>query len=249
MFRMIIPEDMNSTLNPCLIMAGCALFKDIPPTDCERIVAAGRLYELQPGEFFFHQGEDSTMLYTILAGRVKLSQVTSEGHQVIVDYFGAGEGLGIIMALNELPYPLSAEAIEPCVAAGWTRETMLDLMRENAQLAINGMNMVGRRFTQMQNRFQELATQRVEQRLARALMRLVRQFGRRTDEGVLIDISLSREDLAQMTGTNLYNVSRILSKWEGNGLIATGRKQVTLLNAHELVVLAEDIPPPGSPPR
>lgn len=226
-------------------MAGCALFKGISSEDCDRFVAAGRIYEVQPGGFFFQQGEDSTMLYVILAGRVKLSQVTSEGHQVIVDYFGPGEGLGIIMALNELPYPLTAEAIEPCSAAGWSRETMLDLMQGNAQLAINGMNMVGRRFTQMQNRFQELATQRVEQRLARALMRLVRQFGRRTEEGVLIDISLSREDLAQMTGTNLYNVSRILSKWESNGLIATGRKQVTLLKAHELVVLAEDIPPPA----
>lgn len=225
-------------------MAGCALFKNISVEDCERLVAAGRIYEIQPGGFFFQQGEDSTMLYVILAGRVKLSQVTSEGHQVIVDYFGAGEGLGIIMALNELPYPLSAEAIEPCVSIGWSREVMLGLMKDNAQLAINGMNMVGRRFTQMQNRFQELATQRVEQRLARALMRLVRQFGRRAEEGVLIDISLSREDLAQMTGTNLYNVSRILSKWESDGLIATGRKQVTLLKAHELVVLAEDIPPP-----
>jgi CRP-like cAMP-binding protein len=77
-------------------------------------------------------------------------------------------------------------------------------------------------------------------------MRLVRQFGRRTEAGVLIDVPLSREDLAQMTGTNLYNVSRILSKWESEGLISTGRKRVTLLKAHELVVLAEDIPPPGS---
>ena len=134
------------------------------------------------------------------------------------------------------------------MAAGWTRETMLELMKNNAQLAINGMNMVGHRFTQMQHRFQELATQRVEQRLARALLRLVRQFGRRTEEGVLIDISLSREDLAQMTGTNLYNVSRILSKWESDGLIATGRKRVTLRNAHALVALGEDIPTPGSQP-
>jgi len=185
------------------------------------------------------------MLYVIVEGRVKLSQVTAEGQQVIVNYFGPGEGLGIVMALNELPYPLSAEAIEPCRAVGWPRETMLDLMRGNAQLAINGMNMVGRRFAQMQSRFQELATQRVEQRIARALLRLVRQFGRRTDDGVLIDMPLSREDLAQMTGTNLYNVSRILSKWESEGVIAAGRKRVTLLKAHELVVLAEDIPLPS----
>lgn len=189
------------------------------------------------------------MLYIIVTGRVKLSMVTTEGQQVIVNYFGAGEGLGIVMALNELPYPLSAEAIEPCTAVGWSRSTMLDLMRNNAQLSFNGMNMVGRRFTQMQNRFQELATQRVEQRVARAVMRLVRQFGRRTDNGILIDLPLSREDLAQMTGTNLYNVSRILSKWESEGLIATSRKQVSLLKAHELVILAEDIPRPTRPPE
>lgn len=239
---------MIASVAPCEIIASCALFTNLSIEECGRIVAAGRVYELPPGGFFFQQGEDSTMLYVILTGRVKLSQVTSEGNQVIVNYFGPGEGLGIVMALNELPYPLSAEAIEPCAAVGWGRDAMLDLMKQNAQLAINGMNMVGRRFAQMQNRFQELATQRVEQRLARALMRLVRQFGRRTEEGVVIDIALGREDLAQMTGTNLYNVSRILSKWEGDGLIATGRKRVTLIKAHELVILAEDIPIPGQPP-
>jgi CRP-like cAMP-binding protein len=239
---------MNLPIQPCRIVSSCALFAGLSLDECERIVGAGRIYEMPLGGFFLHQGEDSTMLYIILAGRVKLSQVTSEGHQVIVNYFGPGEGLGIIMALNELPYPLSAEAIEPCIAVGWTRDTMLELMKGNAQLAINGMNMVGRRFTQMQNRFQELATQRVEQRLARALMRLVRQFGRRTEDGVLIDISLSREDLAQMTGTNLFNVSRILSKWETDGLIASGRKRITLLKAHDLVILAEDLPTPGHSP-
>ena len=228
----------------CNTVTQCALFRDLLTEDCDQIVTAGRVYELPAGSFFFHQGEESTMLYVIVSGRTKLSMVTNEGDQVIVNYFGPGEGLGIVMALNELPYPLSAEAIEPCEAVGWSRDTMLGLMEHNAQLAINGMNMVGQRFGQMLNRFQDLATQRVEQRVARALMRLVRQFGRRTDDGVLIDIPLGREDLAQMTGTNVYNVSRILSKWEANGFIATGRKRVTLLQAHELVVLAEDIPSP-----
>ncbi len=235
---------MSGIQSLCKALANSALLKGLSAEECHQIIAAGRIYDLAPGEFFFHQGEDSTMLYIILSGRVKLPQITPDGNQVIVDYFGPGEGLGIVMALNELPYPLSAEAIEPCTAVGWSRETMLSLMKDNAQLAINGMNMVGRRFTQMQNRFQELATQRVEQRVARALVRLVRQFGRRTEEGVVIDISISREDLAQMTGTNLYNVSRILSKWENGGYISTGRKQVTLLKVHELVAMAEDIPPP-----
>lgn len=228
-------------------MSQCTLFQDLSAPESAAIAAAGRIYEVATGGYFFHQGEDSTMLYVIVAGRVKLSQVTVEGQQVIFNYFGPGEGLGIVMALNNLPYPVSAEAIEACRAVGWSRETMQELMHDNAQLALNGMNMVGRRFAQMQSRFQELATQRVEQRVARALLRLVRQFGRRTDEGVLIDMPLSREDLAQMTGTNLYNVSRILSKWESDGVIAAGRMRVTLIKAHELVALAEDIPLPKGP--
>ena len=115
--------------------------------------------------------------------------------------------------------PLSS-SIDPFVPVSYTHLDVYkrqELMHDNAQLALNGMRMVGQRFGQMQSRFQELATQRVEQRVARALLRLVRQFGRRVDEGVLIDIAISREELAQMTGTNLYNVSRILSKWEHAG--------------------------------
>jgi len=236
---------MIQSPNHCSIVAQCPLFNDLSLAECDEIVGAGRVYGVPAGGFYFHQGEESVMHYVIVSGRVKMSMVTDEGDQIIVNYFGPGEGIGIVVSLNGKPYPLSAEAIEPCTAIGWRRETMFDLMQGNAQLAINGMNMLGSRFGHMLNRFQEMATQRVEQRLARTLTRLVRQFGRRTNEGLLIDISLSREELAQMTGTNLYNVSRILSKWEGDGLIMTSRKRVTLLLPHELVALAEDIPPPG----
>jgi len=224
------------------LVVRCALFDGLSPAELELVLDAGRIYEAGQGEFFFHQGEDSTMLYVLATGHAKLSQVTADGQQVIVAYFGPGEGLGIVMALNHTPYPLSAEAIEPCVAVGWQREVMLGLMEGNARLALNGMRMVGTRFAQMQSRFQELATQRVEQRVARALLRLVRQFGRRVDEGVLIDIAISREELAQMTGTNLYNVSRILSKWEQAGWIVSTRRRIILRKSHELVALAEDLP-------
>lgn len=241
----IIGALMIQSPNHCAIVAQCPLFNELSHRECDEIVAAGRVYDVPAGGFYFQQGEDSVMHYVLISGRVKMSMLSDEGDLIIVNYFGPGEGIGIVVSLNNKPFPLTAEAIEPSTAIGWTRDTMLDLMQGNAQLAINGMNMVGSRFGKMLNRFQEMATQRVEQRLARTLTRLVREFGRRTNDGLLIDISLSREELAQMTGTNLYNVSRILSKWEGEGLIMTSRKRVTMLMPHELVALAEDIPPPG----
>ena len=101
------------------------------------------------------------------------------------------------------------------------------------QLAINGMEMVAQHFVQVSARYRELATERVERRISHAILRLVRQVGEKSDEGILIDIPLSRQDLAEMTGTTLYTTSRVLSQWEKNGWIKTGREQVTLLQPHE----------------
>ena len=229
------------------MVATSPFFKQLTQAEYDAVLASAHVHHVNQGEYFFHQGEDATMLYVIAEGRVKLTQVTPEGDQVILNYFGAGDGLGIIVALIDMPYPLSAEAVEACTAAARESQTMKQIMLRIPQLALNGIEMIGQRFAWLQTRFQEVSTQRVEQRVARALLRLVRQFGRRIPEGVLIDMPLSRQDLAQMTGTNLYNVSRILSKWEQKGLISTSRMQVILCKAHELVMIAEDLPASPSP--
>jgi CRP-like cAMP-binding protein len=219
----------------------CALTQNLTAEARTAVIAAAHPRRVAVGDHFFHQGEESHTLYLLVSGQTKLTQVTAAGAQVIVDYFGRGDGLGVIVALARTPYPLTAEAMEECLALAWSREDMERLMRQYPQLALNGMNMIGGRFVQMQERFQEMATQRVEQRVARTLLRLVRQFGRRVEGGVLIDIPLSRQDLAEMAGTNLYSVSRMMSQWERDGILVSDKQQVILVRAHELVVLGEDL--------
>lgn len=232
---------MHSTFHVPNNTACCGLLQDLTAAEREAIFAEGQERLIRPGEYFFHQGQESTMLYVLTAGQVKLTQVTEAGDQVVVNYFGPGNGLGIIVALSGMPYPLSAEAVETCRAVAWHRDTMKALMRRHSQLALNGLEMIGNRFVQLQEKFRDMATKQVEQRVARALLRLVRQFGRRVDQGVLIDIPLSRQNLAEMTGTNLYNVSRIVRQWEKDGLVCSERQQITILKAHELVVIGEDL--------
>jgi len=222
-------------------IARCALLEGLSEQECHEIIQHSKRYHIEQGCYFFHQGEDATTMYIILSGRVKLTQVTQSGDQVIVGYFGAGDGLGIIVALSNTDYPLSAEAVTDCEAICWQREEMNQLMLTYPRLALNGMGMIAQRFVRLQDRYRDIATQRVEQRVARALLRLVRQFGKKVDGGVLIDMPLSRQDLAEMTGTNVYNVSRILSKWEREEWIVSQRQRVILCKAHELVVLAEDL--------
>ena len=117
------------------------------------------------------------------------------------------------------------------------------LLRQHAQLAINLIDLLSERLHDMQARYEELATEQVEQRLARTLLRLVKRTGRRVEQGVLVDVRLSRQELADMTGTSMFTVSRILKRWEKAGVIKSQRHRILVHHPHGLVSIAEDLPP------
>jgi CRP/FNR family transcriptional regulator, nitrogen oxide reductase regulator len=115
-------------------------------------------------------------------------------------------------------------------------------------LATNTLQTVGSRLQETHTRVVEMSTQQVEQRVAHALLRLAKQSGRKVEHGVEIDFPISRQDIAQMTGTTLHTVSRILSGWEQRGLIEGGRQRIVLREPHKLFVLAEIVPGENEPP-
>lgn len=196
------------------------------------------------GETFFMQGEDATRFYVLAEGRVRLTQVTPDGQQVVVKFITPGEGFGIVAVLAGVPYPLSAEAVEPAVAYGWDGPAFKALMAGHPELAARSLKMVAHRVHEFQARNRELATERVERRIARTLLRLAGQSGVREAEGVRIDLPLSRQDVAEMTGTTVFSVSRVLSGWESAGILDTGRKRIVIRRLHDLVAIAEDLPGP-----
>jgi len=225
------------------LLARSPLFRGADGAELEAALTVAGRRRVAKGEFFFHQDEPADFFYVLVEGQVRLSQLTAEGHQVIIRFMGPGDGMGIIVALSNTTYPLSAEAVTDCLALRWDYTSTIRLMEQHSRLGLNGLRLVAGRFRDLQNRYRELSTERVERRIARVLLRLARQTGQRTDRGVLIDLPLSRQDLGEMTGTTLYTVSRTLSGWEHQGLIETGRERVIICNPHGLVSIAEDLPP------
>ena len=224
------------------LLAGSPLFRGSDTAELEAALEVARHREVTKGEYFFLQGEPAIAFYILVEGRVRMTQITPEGHQVIIHFMGPGDGMGIIVALSNTTYPLAAEAVADCLALKWDYGSTIRLMEQHSRLALNGLRLVAGRFHELQNRYRELATERVERRVARALLRLTRQTGKRVEEGILLDLPLSRQDLGEMTGTTLYTVSRILSNWENEGLIQTGRERIIVREPHSLVIIAEDLP-------
>lgn len=217
------------------------------PAELQVAYQSARQRRVDRDAYFYHQGDPATAFYILIEGQVKLTEVTSDGQQLLVRFVGPGEAMGIIAALSKAVYPLSAQAVDDCLALTWDGEILEQLMERYPRMAIDGLRLVSQRWHELEERFRELATERVERRIAQALLRLVRQAGRKMEGGVLIDLPLSRQDLAEMTGTTLYTVSRILNQWEQLNLVELGRERVLIRYPHGLTRIAEDLPPEVSP--
>ena len=229
------------------LIARIGLFQGLDTDALVAVIEAAHIHAVPSASCFFLQDDPATRFYMLLQGRVRLTQVTAEGQQVILRFITPGEGMGIVAALGGMAYPASAEALDACQALMWDGSPVAALMERYPRLALNGMRLLAQRVREFQDRVRELATERVERRVARMLLRLARQSGQKVASGILIDLPLSRQNLAEMTGTTLYTVSRVLSRWEARGLIETGRERVLIRNPHGLVVVADDLPEAAEP--
>jgi CRP/FNR family transcriptional regulator, nitrogen oxide reductase regulator len=218
------------------------LFRELPPAQVQRVLRQASQHSRPDSAFFFMEGDPAVKSFAVISGKVRLSQVTPDGQQVILGYIGAGREFGIVATLGEITYPVSAQAVGETSVLVWDSQALNQLMLEIPQITRNALYIMARQIREFQARIRELSTQRVERRIARTLLRLAQQSGRRTDEGVLIDLPLTRQDLAEMSGTTLYTVSRTLSQWEALGWVVSGRERVVITRPHDLVNLAEDLP-------
>lgn len=225
------------------VLAGVPLFRGLDKDAQVAVARDARTIKVASGRAFFREGEPARTFFVVRRGRVKFTQISAEGHEIIHRVLGPGEPFGGVAALSEkATYPVTARAVETCEAYAWDGAVVTSLMHRFPDIAINAARMVADRLHELQRQHHQLMTERVERRIARALLRLTEHSGRRVEGGVEIDFPLSRQDLAQMTGTTLFTVSRTLSGWQEEGLISTGRRRVTIRQPHRLVRIAEDLP-------
>lgn len=228
-------------LDPSLLDA-VDVFVGLDAAGRDRALNAAHWRKIGSGERAFEQDQEADAFFVLQVGRLKVTQVTADGQEIIIRYIGPKEMFGCVAVCGGLTYPGTATAILDSWALGWTRSNIADLAQSYPQVALNAMRTMGGRLKDTQSRLREMQTERVERRIAHGIARLVAQAGRRTENGILIDFPLSRDDIARMTGTTLHTVSRTLSAWQELGVVELGRQKLTVLDPHALVVIAEDLP-------
>ena len=215
------------------------VFKGLTTEQNDVVIKSGLRKKLRSKNILFHQGDSAKKCYLVNRGRLKLTKLNEQGKEVIFRYIGAGELTAAIAVLKNWTYPVTAESVEETDVTSWDKQMMIQLMRRYPDISINLLGIILGRLEDVQNRYLELCTKRVEQRIALTLLRLMRSAGSKTSEGIYIDIPLGRQNIADYTGTTLYTVSRTLSTWGKKGWIKSGRERIVVTDPHSLVQFAE----------
>jgi len=216
------------------------VFQNVSDKDLDQIFKNSITRSIEEGGFFFFQSDTADFLYVLISGQVKLLQTDLTGHPVNLRTIHPWQMFGALGAVKDnAHYPATAQAMEDSSALAIRGVFLREMMKTRPILSLDIMNLMTTYIQELQARYRELATERVEQRIARALLRLTAQGGNKSEEG--IELAFSRQDLAEMSGTTLYTVSRVLAEWERKELVHTGREKVRIVNPHEVVRIAEGL--------
>ena len=219
-----------------------SLFKGVSTDVFAQVLDTGVPRSVEEDGFFFMQGDPATHAYVLVQGRVKMIQITPNGQQITMRILTPGQTYAGIALLNpRAGYPATAQAVENSTALAWGTAHLRELVEKDPSISLNVMSLMHGYISELQERQKALVTDRVEQRIARILLKLAAQSGRKIDEGVLIDLPITRQDIAEMSGTTLYTVSRTLNEWERSGLLEIGRERVVIREPHGLVSIADEL--------
>jgi CRP-like cAMP-binding protein len=228
--------DRHNSEEESALLSRSALFAGLSPEECKEILSFARIRTLVRNEILFSQDQRIDKLLMIRSGSVKLTQLSPDGREVILWINGSGDAVGMHADAVGCNHSCSAQAMQSCQLFFWEYSLLQLLITRYPRIQINLGRILSSRLRELEERFREVASEQVPRRLALVLLRLLRSVGKKDRDGV--DLGLTREDLAQMTGTTIFTISRVFSKWADFGFIVSRRGRVVICDPDRLRCLA-----------
>lgn len=209
-------------------------FKSLAPEQIVEVQKEFQQDHYHAEETIHFAGDDATRLSIVGAGSVKLVRSTLDGKDVVIDLLTAGDHFGSLSVLGDPAYRETAVAHTECCILSTTAPAFANLMQVYPSVAVDSLHMVAERLSNAQSTIEQLSAHPVEQRIVQTLLHLAGKTGVTREEGILINIPLSRQDIADMTGTTVESASRVMSDLRKAGEIDSGRRWISILDLDAL---------------
>jgi CRP-like cAMP-binding protein len=241
--KVVAGDHVHLSLNP--------LFQNLAAPDLAALLQSADERRIPRRGFFFNQGEQARELFVLTNGKVKLVRTDPDGRSIIHHLVAPTELFGERAAWAGTPRLTSAQALQDSRALVWDVQTILKAMMRHPAIGVNAVLLMAERVQRYLIRFEDLSLLRVELRFARLLMKFAQTMGRPTPRGIVLDLPLTGQELAEMASTTPYTVSRLFAAWRRLDIVDAQHDQILIRQPQRLAALAgePDSKPAADPPE
>jgi CRP-like cAMP-binding protein len=207
-----------------------SFFRRLSPELRDRVAAVAHIKAHGRGELIFAEGDPSDAFMAIVSGRVKVFKSTPAGKEIILEIFGAGDPLGAVAVYEKAPFMASALALEDTEVLSIESRAFFKLLEDDPAFVRGLLSGLTIRLAELTRRLSEMSGARVEARFARLFLKLADQIGRKDRGGLFVPMALTRQELADLTGTTIETAIRIMSRWQKEDVLRTEKDGFVLIS-------------------
>ena len=186
------------------------------------------IVEYKKGQMIYNQDQPSTSIFLIIEGRIKVSRLADDGHQVVVDIYQPDEFFGESALLN-LPHRCEqATALENTRLMAWTATEIEDIVTKRPRLAVALLQILVQRTIDFTHRIQSFSVDNIARRLARSLIRFSERLGTAEEDGSVRMTPFTHELLSQYVGTSREIVTHYMNQFRRQGYLKYSRKGIVI---------------------
>jgi CRP/FNR family transcriptional regulator len=186
----------------------------------------------------FTEGDQPEWFYIVSKGKVKITKLSQEGKEIILELISPTDIFGGVAVLRNFPYPANAVAMEDSEILKISRKNLMRLVDRFPNLMYCIALQLGDRMKSSYDSLKNIALERVEARIAALLLKLANKVGEETKEGILIDMRLTKQDVADMVGTTVETSIRTFSKFKKQGLLADSDGKIIIKDRDGLMAFS-----------
>ncbi len=221
----------------------CNIFEQLAPDELAWLEARSRARSFPRGSPIYLPAESAESVLLLASGRVKICNITAEGKQAILAFIEPGELFGELSVLHDDVRDEYAEAVEKSTIVLIPGEHFRELMERHASVSVGVTKLIGLRRRRIERRLKYLLFRSNRERLVHLLLELAETYGRKTNDGLLLDIKLSHQDLANVIGSTRETVTVTLGELQAEGRLVLGRRRIVLTDVNQLAESVETTPP------
>jgi CRP-like cAMP-binding protein len=216
------------------VIEACTMLNSLTADERMELASQSFMAFAERGEMIWAAGSPSEFSAVVGTGFIKMSKTSVHGQEVAVELLGPGQALGILAAVEGRSYPLSAIAVTKTWYLKIPTRILLPMYQQSSGLKDSMVRGLGPRLRKAHEMMSRLSSGTVEERLAAVLFILADSYGARDENGIHLQVPLTRQDLSEMAGTTVETTIRVMSRWQKQGVLKTDSKVISILDESRL---------------